>query len=183
MTGGPAASRALTLIGAVLLGLLLAGLLFLLTSQPRGAPVELMPPPTPAPLRIHVAGAVHSPGVYQLPPGSIVADAIQAAGGVLPEAQMDNINLASGLAEGQRVYIPTEQEQIAIQAATGPLIAVNTASAPQLEQLPGIGPVLAQNIVAYRDRYGPFQQLEDLLEVEGIGPSKLEGIRDLVLVP
>lgn len=183
MMGASLTSRSLQLIGALLLGLLLAGLLFLLVSQPRGAPVELLPPPSPAPLRIHVAGAVRSPGVYELAPGSIVQDAIQAAGGVLPEAEMENINLASELNDGQRVYLPVAGEQPISVAANSVLIPINTAAAPQLEQLPGIGPVLAQSIVEHRERYGPFQQLEDLLEVEGIGPAKLEGIRDLVQVP
>lgn len=183
MPGASLTSRSLQLIGAVLLGLLLAGLLFLLVSQPRGTPVTLLPAPTAAPVRIHVAGAVRNPGVYELEPGSIVRDAIQIAGGTLPEAELENINLASSLQEGQRVYLPVAGEQLVSVASNSVLIPINTAAAPQLEQLPGIGPVLAQSIVEHRERYGPFQQLEDLLEVEGIGPAKLEAIRDLVQVP
>ncbi len=176
-------SRSLQLIGALLLGLLVAGVLFLLVSQPRGTPVKLMPPPSPAPIRIHVAGAVRNPGVYELAPESIVQDAIQAAGGTLPEAEMGNINLAASLAEGQQVHIPVAGEQPVAIAAESVLIPINSAAAPLLEQLPGIGPVLAQSIVEHRERYGPFQRLEDLLEVEGIGPAKLEAIRDLIRIP
>lgn len=183
MSRAPLSTRVLPLIGALLVGLLLAGVLFLLTSQPRGVPVELLPPPTPAPMRIHVAGAVRRPGVYELRPGSIVRDAVEAAGGVVDEAELANINLAAGLAEGQRVYIPEAGEQALAVESNSALVPINTATAPQLEQLPGIGPVLAQNIVDYRERYGPYQRLEDLLEVDGIGPAKLEALRDLVLVP
>jgi competence protein ComEA len=176
-------SRLLSQTGAVLIGLLLAGVLFLVISQPRGTPVELLPAATPAPIRIHVAGAVRSPGVYDLLPESIVRDAIESAGGITEDAEMDNLNLAAGLVDGQRVFVPIAgQREIALDSSSE-LVPINTAGAPQLEQLPGIGPVLAQSIVSYRERYGPFQRLEDLLEVEGIGPAKLEAIRDLVIVP
>lgn len=183
MPGACLNSRTLGLIGAATFGVLLGGLLFLLISQPRGHPVQLLPPPTPAPIRVHVAGAVRNPGVLELEPGAIVQDALRAAGGVLPEAQLDDLNLAAGLHDGQRVFVPSVGEQTASILAQGPLVPINSASAPQLEQLPGIGPVLAQNIVDHRERYGPFQRLEDLLEVDGIGPAKLEAIRELVQVP
>lgn len=155
----------------------------MLISQPRGTPVELLPPATPAPIRIHVAGAVRSPGVYDMQPDSIVRDAIESAGGITDEADMDNLNLAAGLVDGQRVLVPMAGQRAMALESNSELVPINTAGAPQLEQLPGIGPVLAQNIVSYRERYGPFQQLEDLLDVEGIGPAKLEAIRDLVIVP
>lgn len=183
MSGASLTARMLPLVGAVLFGLLLAGLLFLLTSEPRGNPVQLLPPPTAAPIRIHVAGAVREPGVLELAPGSIVQDAVQAAGGALPEAQIDELNLAATLHEGQRVFVPGAGEETVAMVAEGQLVPINSASAPELERLPGIGPVLAQNIVEHRERYGPFQRAEDLLEVEGIGPAKLESIRDLIQLP
>lgn len=183
MSGVSLSARVLALIGAVLFGVLLAGMLFLLISEPRGHPVQLLPPPTAAPIRIHVAGAVRNPGVIELAPGSIVQDAIEAAGGVLPEARLENLNLAAALHAGQQVFVPDDSGQTVSLVVEGSLVPINSASAPELERLPGIGPVLAQNIVDYRQRYGPFQRPEDLLEVEGIGPAKLEAIRDLIQIP
>ncbi len=155
----------------------------LLTSPPRGDPIVLA---EPANLRIHVAGEVHRPGVYELPFGSIVQDAIDAAGGLSGEASHDRINLAAKLEDGQQVYVPEVSESVPLSsnpAGSSEKISINTASAPDLERLPGIGPVLAQRIVEYREQNGPYQRLEDLLEVEGIGPSKLESLRDYVQVP
>ena len=155
----------------------------LLTSPPRGDPIVLA---EPANLRIHVAGEVNRPGVYELPFGSIVQGAIDAAGGFSGEASQDRINLAARLEDGQQVYVPGISEpELPRSNSAGPSekISINTASAPELERLPGIGPVLAQRIVEYREQNGPYQRLEDLLEVEGIGPSKLESLRDYVQVP
>lgn len=176
-------TRFFPLVAAVLLGSLITGVIFLLTSQPRGQPVALLPPPTSRPLRVHVDGSVLEPGVYEFAPGSLVQDAIRAAGGFLPEAVTENINLASPLHDGQQLRVPSQTGQSAISLDAGPRIHINSASAPELERLPGIGPVLAENIVEHRQKYGPFQRPEDLLEVEGIGPSKLEAIADLIVVP
>jgi competence protein ComEA len=124
--------------------------------------------------------------VYELPFGSIVQDAIDAAGGFSADASQGRVNLAASLEDGQQVYVP----EFSVAAPPGPnpgspaeQISVNTATAPELERLPGIGPVLAQRIVEYREQHGPFQRLEDLLEVEGIGPSKLENLQEYVRVP
>ena len=155
----------------------------LLTSPPRGDPIPLA---EPAQLRVHVAGEVIRPGVYKLPFGSIVQDAIDAAGGLSADASQGRINLAAGLEDGQQVYVPELSETGPPRSDPGSSaeqISVNTATAPELERLPGIGPVLAQRIVEYREQHGPFQRLEDLLEVEGIGPSKLENLQEYVLVP
>ncbi len=155
----------------------------LLTSPPRGDPIPLAEPST---LRVHVAGEVVRPGVYELPFGSIVQDAIDAAGGFSADASQGRVNLAASLEDGQQVFVPEFSEA----APPGPnpgspaeQISVNTATAPELERLPGIGPVLAQRIVEYREQHGPFQRLEDLLEVQGIGPSKLENLQEYVRVP
>ncbi|MFV1858172.1 MAG: helix-hairpin-helix domain-containing protein [Anaerolineales bacterium] len=173
--------------GPVLIGALIVisgvGAAMLLTSPPRGDPVLLA---EPASLRIHVAGEVLRPGVYELPFGSIVQDAIDAAGGLSGEASQDRINLAARLEDGQQVYVPEVSESV--PPSSNPVgskeqISINTASAPELERLPGIGPVLAQRIVEYREQNGPYQRLEDLLEVEGIGPSKLETLQEYIQVP
>ena len=172
------------LVAGVLVGLLLGGVYYLLSAQPRGKPVELLPP---QPLRVHVAGAVARPDVYSLPPGAILQDAIAAAGGLQAQADLSRLNLAQPLADGQRIEVPLQVDPAASpgsQSVTSEgRLKLNSATAPELEQLPGVGPVLAQKIIDYREQYGPFQRIEDLLQVDGIGPAKLEGLRDLIVVP
>jgi competence protein ComEA len=180
--------RAIPFLSGLLLGLLCTALLQLLLSKPRGYPIELQPPPTCSPLQIHVAGAVISPGVYTMPIGSIVQHAIDAAGGPREDAFLDAVNLAAKLVDGQQVYISTEdQPPSQTQSSSSsnhqtPVVSinVNAATAPELERLPGIGPSLAQKIIDCRDAHGPFLEPDDLLEVSGIGPSKLDQIRDLI---
>ncbi len=179
--------RAAPFLFGLLTGLLASGLLYLLTSEPRGQPIELHPPPTPQPLRVYVSGAVRQPGVVSLPPGSIVEEALAAAGGPLALADLTNLNLAAAVQAGQRIHVPRRGEATATAgasaAATAPgLLNINTATAPELERLPGIGPVLASNIIAYREAHGPFRSPEDLLAVPGIGPAKLSQILDLITV-
>ncbi|WP_410050691.1 helix-hairpin-helix domain-containing protein [Actinomyces sp. MRS3W] len=148
-------------------------------------------------LVIHVAGAVTTPGVVTLPAGSRVVDAIDAAGGALPDADTDQLNLARVLQDGEQVRVPhqgedasTWEEQTGVSgdgsrdtgAGAGGRININTASATELETLPGIGPALAQRIVDYREEHGPFAAVDDLTEVSGIGAAKLEALRDEVTV-
>ena len=146
---------------AVTLAFLGAGLLFLITTQPKGEPVKLAPPPTPAPLLIHVSGAVASPGVYPLPNGARLKDALAAAGGLLPDADAGLINLAAFLEDGQQVWVPWKQDVsdsdqrrggIPIQPEEKPsesppfpvrLLDINIATQSELESLPGIGPKIA----------------------------------------
>ena len=182
------AGRAAPILFGVLIGLLAAGLLWLLIAEPHGEAVRLIPPPTPAPLRVHISGAVNHPGVYSLPQGSIVQQAIEAAGGSLAEADLERINLAESLEDGQQIHVPSQTQAPTDPRTTSPspptagLVNINTATAPELELLPGIGPSLAQGIVAYREAHGLFREIEDLLDVPGIGPAKLEQIRGLVTV-
>lgn len=142
---------------------------------------------------VHVAGAVTRPGLVRLIPGARVNDAITAAGGPLPEADLDALNLAAPVADGSRIYVPEAGEVVpgaavltsgagAGSGGPAPLVDVNTASAADLDALPGIGPSTAQAIVAHRDAHGPFRSVDDLLDVRGIGPSKLEQFRALVTV-
>jgi len=145
-------------------------------SQPTAAPTL-----TPAPIRVHMAGAVQNPGVYELEPGSRIIDGIEAAGGLHPDAHSDSINLADYCEDASRIYVPfrgtptpmppTPISGALIQEEAGDsqLLNINTASASELEALPGIGPVLAERIVAYRDANGPFATASDILEVSGIG--------------
>lgn len=132
---------------------------------------------------VHVAGAVLQPGVYELSVGSRVADAITAAGGPVDGAQLDSINLARRVADGEQVRVLTEDEM----SASGGLSAdgrinINTAAASQLEDLPGVGPVLAARIVAYREQHGQFASVEALESVTGLGPAIVAGLADAAAV-
>jgi len=125
---------------------------------------------------VHVAGRVERPGVIRLPAGSRIADAIDAAGGALKERDLDSVNLA-------RVLVDGEQIQVGIAAtAQESGIDINSASASELEDLPGIGPVLAGRIVEWRTTRGPFTSVDDLGQVEGIGSSVLEELRSAARV-
>jgi competence protein ComEA len=149
----------------------------------------------PARLVVHVAGQVAAPGVYQLQAGARVIDAVTAAGGVTAEARADAINLAAPLHDGDRVYVPSAAESPTVApgvsravdvaaspaAAAGP-INLNTASAEQLDELPGVGPSTAAAIVAHRESNGPFVTVDGLDDVRGIGTAKLESLRPLVTV-
>ncbi|MCJ7566622.1 MAG: ComEA family DNA-binding protein, partial [Anaerolineales bacterium] len=128
------------------------------------------------------------PGVYLLPCGSIVQDALDAAGGPTSSADLDRINLADDLEDGQRVYIPqvtasgsTVGEQV-LPSEIDPdlMININTAGASELELLPGIGPSLAKEIIDHRSANGLFNTVDDLLDVSGIGPAKVEQIQGLI---
>ncbi len=143
-------------------------------------------------ITVHVCGAVVSPGVYVLPAGSRVADAVEAAGGMTPEAAADHENLAMPVTDAQKIVILTAEE-----AGTDPyglseicfgdseiagLININTATAAELETLPGIGSVKAEAIIAWRRRHGGFASIEDIRNVSGIGDATWEDIRDLITV-
>ncbi len=164
------------------------------TTAPGSSPpssVAGRPPPTSAPsmLVVHVAGAVVAPGVYTLAAGSRAADAVAVAGGAVPEADVDALNLAAPVSDGERIYVPVVGEAVPLPAASpggsvapaGP-IDLNRATAGQLDELPGIGPATAQAIVTHRDTNGPFASVDDLEQVRGIGPAKLAAIRPLVTV-
>jgi competence protein ComEA len=141
------------------------------------APSELSVAETVAQVTVDVAGAVKSPGVYTLPANSRVVDAIKAAGSQLRGADLSDINLARVIKDGEQIYIyPPNKVGGAVRISpqrtkvknTGP-IALNRASAKELETLDGIGPVLAARIVAYRNENGPFLIVDDLMKVSGIG--------------
>lgn len=179
---------------AIIGSLLVAGLLFLTVQQPRGKPVTLRPPPTPAPIVVYISGAVAKSGLYSLPVGSRVNDAVQAAGGFTSEANPDGLNLAAQLTDGERIYVSSVGEQPAIPLSTAELPAsssrqgglvivnINTAGQQELESLPEIGPKTAQAIIAYRTAHGFFKSIEDILKVDGIGPVTFEQIKDWITI-
>jgi competence protein ComEA len=167
---------------------------------------------TPQIITVHVAGAVKNPGVYRLKYGSRINDGLVAAGGATIAANLDVINLATVLNEGEQIYVPKRGEKPhvitnrpqaggaggvggvssgvggaggaggvasvggATNSATSQQININLASVVELEQLPGVGPATAKAIVAYREKFGAFLKVEDLLKVRGIGPAKLSEI-------
>lgn len=139
----------------------------------------------PASLLVHVAGAVARPGVYELAGDDRVLDAIGEAGGALPDADLDQLNLAAPLSDGVQIRVPAEGEILPTSSpansVTGP-VDLNRASAIELETLPGVGPSTAAAIASWRDEHGPFVVVDDLLAVPGIGPAKLSAIIDLVVV-
>ena len=138
-------------------------------------------------LVVDVAGAVRRPGLYRLPAGSRIADAIARAGGLGRHAADASVNLAAPLADGEQVLVPSSAGGVAAAAggsaepsATSP-VDLNTATAEQLDALPGIGPVTAQKIVDYRTQHGPFHSVDDLDAIPGIGPARIENLRGLVI--
>jgi competence protein ComEA len=173
------------LIGA-LIGLLCTGVLWLVVGQPRGEPVALEPAPTPRPMVVYVTGAVPRPGLYTLPQDSRIQDAVDAAGGFLADADQESLNLAEKLEDGQHLDIPFGVGEAVVPGAaeesTPTLVNINIASAEELDSLPGIGPTTAQKIVDYRDQNGPFEKIDDIMDVAGVGPATFEEIRDLITV-
>ncbi len=151
-----------------------------------GATVGSAPAAVPE-VVVHVVGQVLQPGLVHLPAGARLADAIDAAGGAGPEADLAAINLARVLTDGEQVVVPRPGEQPQSAGADGAdgadqAIDLNTAATADLDTLPGIGPVLAQRIVDWRTEHGAFTAVDELAEVRGIGSSVLEGMRDLVRV-
>jgi len=180
----------LYMVSGVMFGLFVAALIWVVARNPSGEAVTLRPGPTRAPVVVHVAGAVPRPGVYALPQGARVQDAISAAGGFLAEADKTGINLARVLEDGEQLDIPyVEGASIVIStpgieviASSTELININTASQAELESLPGIGAKTAQKIIEYREANGPFVNPEDIIEVSGVGPGTYERIKDLITV-
>ena len=187
------------LLGGILLGLLLSGLLRLLSLPQNSQSFTLVtvtpnltpePSPTVSMIQVHVVGEVKLPGVYSLPEGANVQDAINAAQGPTEFSQQDLLNLAATLDDGQRVYIPSKEEaqvdvdsdQRNLELSLDNLVNINTASQEELDTLPGIGSVRAKAIIAYRTENGFFMNIEDLMKVEGIGETLFSELKDLITV-
>jgi competence protein ComEA len=187
--------RALAYVLALVAVLALAGRLALRNegedASPAATPVNMRAAPAPArKLLVHVVGQVLRPGLYSLPDGSRVNDAIEEAGGPKPRAALELVNLAAPVADGQQVVVPSRRD--AAQAAaggsvpgapvglTGGKVHLNSATLEQLDELPGVGPVTAQKILDYRAAHGAFGSVDELDAVPGIGPARLAELRDLV---
>lgn len=168
------------------------------------APIVVVPPPTVAPtapptlapVRVYVSGAVATPGVYTLPPKSLVDDAVKAAGGATSEADLDRINLAQEVRDQEQIHVPRKGEAEQVQpmlpapggepatpvTPTGKRININTATLAELDSLPKIGPSIAQRIIDYRAKNGPFKKIEDIKNVSGIGDATFEALKDSITV-
>ncbi len=148
--------------------------------------------PTPAPIRVYVSGAVRQPAVYELSRGSIIQDAMDAAGGPAADADLDHINLALELQDQQQIYVPRQGESSQPPAVSGGSsgsgeiagtpININTATAAELETLPRVGPTMAQRIIEYREANGQFVTIEEIQNVQGIGTATFEGFKDMIVV-
>lgn len=179
--------------------ILLLVLCLLLAACEQTSPIVVVPPPTAAPtvpptlapVRVYVSGAVATPGVYTLPPHSLVNDALQAAGGATADADLEKINLAQEVRDQQQIHVPRKGEAAPGQATPGPggaatpgadKVNINTATLAELDTLPKVGPSTAQKIIDYRTKNGPFNKIEDLKNVSGIGDATFEGFKDLITV-
>jgi len=168
------------------------------TSPEVVAPLEpVAQAPTRRALVVHVVGAVRQPGLYRLREGARVADAVARAGGATRGAELAALNLAAPLVDGVQVLVPRRLEASGVGGATsgdpsaveaagasnagiGPKLSLSSATADQLDELPGVGPITAQKILDYRAEHGPFRSVDDLDAVPGIGPTRIEQLRDLV---
>ena len=189
--------NALYVLLGVMAGFVLAGVLVFVSRAPEGEPIILEPAPTKAPLAVHVIGAVPRPGLYEFAEGARIQDAIDAAGGLLASANVDALNLAELLEDGQQLTIPYQadaaptevSDTVVLPSSTQEptpdpdvvLVNINTATLEELDALPGIGPTTAQKIIDYRTNT-PFSTIEDIMKVSGIGPSVFENLKLLIVV-
>ncbi|MEU7872680.1 ComEA family DNA-binding protein [Dactylosporangium sp. NPDC049140] len=149
------------------------------TAAPSAAVEVSGQPSAPALLVVSVAGKVRRPGLVRLPAGSRVADAVEAAGGILPGTDITGLNLARKVVDGEMIAVGVP----AVAAGPGSgLVNLNNASVADLQKLPGIGEVLAERIVEYREAHGGFRAVTDLRQVEGIGDAKFAQLKDKVTV-
>lgn len=189
-----------------LIYLALAGVGVAALRWPHPEPIAIIAPTAPpaptasmAPIQVHVTGAVKRPGVYSVGPDSRLVHAVEAAGGMAPDADEERINLADRLLDGQQVYVPRRGVPIppSPTPASGPtggsrvagadltgtgVVNINSASAAELETLPGIGPALAQRIIEHRQANGPFADPSEIVAVRGIGEATYAKIADRVVV-
>ncbi len=182
-----------TVLTIALIAAIIVGGVVVVSNRPQPVQIEIHPPPpsaTPAPtstsgpIVVYVTGAVaQRDSLHTLPPGSRVDDAIEAAGGLNPDADTTLVNLAAILRDGDQIYIPVREEPEVVLATPqgGAVVYINAATLEELETLPGVGTILAQAILDYREANGDFEGFEDLDQVDGIGPGLIEQWQSLVV--
>jgi competence protein ComEA len=184
--------RRIAFVAVVIIGVLvLAGRVLLRPSHASTVPPPLRVARAPGPakaerLYVDVVGAVRRPGLYRVARGARVADAVARAGGPTRKAELELVNLAALLADGEQVVVPRRGATTvasgsggSASAPSGP-VHLNTATLEQLDELPGVGPVTAQKIIDYRTQHGGFGSVDELDAVPGIGPARLADLRSLV---
>jgi len=181
----------LVVYAAALLAVALIGARYLKSereppAQARAAPVKVARSKGSAAAVVHVVGAVRRPGVYRLPAWSRLAAALRRAGGATGRADLQGVNLAAKVSDGQQVIVPARvagasgAAGAAVAATPGQPVSLNNATVEQLDELDGIGPATAQKILDYRQEHGGFSSVEDLKEVSGIGPKRYESLKEQV---
>jgi len=175
----PGAKSLLLVTYGVMIGLLMGGVLWIVSSPPRGNPVTLATRSSVQFVTAYISGEVVNPGVYQIPHGSRVKDLVEIAGGFLTSADVSKVNMAAIVTDSSHLNIIS---LMAIENIQNSLININTASQSELETLPGIGPVLAKYIIDYRLESGPFKRTVDIQSVPGIGPQTFDEIKDFITI-
>ena len=181
----------LVVYAAALLAVALIGARYLKSERDppapaRAAPVKVARSKGSAAAVVHVVGAVRRPGVYRLPAWSRLAAALRRAGGATGRADLQGVNLAAKVSDGQQVIVPARvagasgAAGAAVAATPGQPVSLNNATVEQLDELDGIGPATAQKILDYRQEHGGFSSVEDLKEVSGIGPKRYESLKEQV---
>jgi competence protein ComEA len=176
----------------LLLSLMLNGGLVLLLNRPPSGDIEIVSPTATSvqtTVQVFVSGAVLAPDVYELPVGSLVRDAVMAAGGGAEEADLDQLNLARGVKDHEQIFVPRRPEgsrsgiiRLPDMDLTSGNINLNTATEAELDSLPGIGPSLAKSIIEYRANKGSFASVEGIKEVHGVGDKIYEQVKDWLIV-
>ena len=183
---------------------LAAGALLFAARRPDPKPIQIVVPtarptappiatPTAVTIVVQVGGAVNAPGLVYLAAGARVDDAVKAAGGPTADADLSRLNLARRVGDGELIVVPKIGDPTSPPSgatpgratATPTILApvnINTAGIEELDRLPGIGPAIAQRIIDYRNANGPFQRIEDIVKVRGIGPAEFDAIKDLIVV-
>lgn len=186
--------QALVVLGVLAVLLVVGGRLLLRSGSaeqaaPAAAPAETAPAPEPEPrVVVDVVGAVLRPGLYRLPQSARIADALARAGGPTRKADIEQVNLAAPLVDGEQVVVPRKIAGVPAAATGGESgaapagpVHLSTATLEQLDALPGVGPVTAQKILDFRAQHGAFRSVEELDAIPGIGPARIDQLRGLVV--